>query len=106
MAVSVSVGHTVNLFIQWFDQNGAPMAVTPTPSSPPSWSHTDPAIGTLIPAADGLTATDAITASGTDVVGLTAIVNDISYTAMALEIDASSPGSQVLTTIAIGYTVT
>lgn len=105
--VPVTVGHTVTNVIQYFDQNGNPMIVTPTPDTPNVWTDSgsaeSPPIDTSAVSTDGNTQTVTATAAGTDQVGVTVVVGGKTFTA-SVEIDIS-PAPQVLTSIGIASTV-
>ena len=101
--VDVTVGHTLNCSISFLDQNGNPMLTTPTPDSPPVWAGANPAVETVKPSADGLTAEVDTVAVGTDTVSLTVVVGGQTFTAsLAVSVDAVP---QVLTSVAINAVV-
>lgn len=103
MAVTLSVGHTLNMSIQFLDQNGNPMLTPPTPDSPPSWSDTTSATETLAPAANGLSCVGTPIAAGSDVVNLSVVVGGQTFSAtLDVTVDAAP---QVLTSVAIAATV-
>lgn len=106
--VPVTVGHTVTNVLQYFDANGNPMLVTPTPDTPNVWtdsgSAASPPIDTEAVSTDGNTQTVKATAAGTDLVGVTVVVGGKTF-AGSVEIDIS-PAPQVLTSIGIMSTVT
>ena len=99
MALNMTVGQSDALSIAFLDQNGQPMATTPTPDAVPVWTNSTPATDTLTVAGDGLSATDAAVGIGTDTVNLTLSVNGQSFTA-ALDINVAG-AAQVLTSIQI-----
>lgn len=103
--VTVTVGHQVNCAIEYLDQNGNPMLVTPTPDSPPTWTDAPSPAGdvTFTVGAGGLTATDVAVAPGTDVVSVSLSVGGVPFTAQLGVTIAAAP--QVLTSIAIVPTV-
>ena len=103
MATTVSVGHKVNMAIAFFDQHGNPMLTTPAPDSPPTWSDTNPAAGTLVTDPTGLTAVDTAIAEGSDTVNLTVVVGGQSFSA-SLDITVT-PEPQVLSSVQITSTV-
>jgi hypothetical protein len=95
---SAIVGQTIDLSIIAKDQSGN-MFPLPTPDSPPVWAVGNPAVDTLTPAADGLTATDLCVTAGTDTVSLTVVVAGVSFAAsMPLTVAAALP---VLTSVDI-----
>ena len=106
--VPVTVGHTVTNVLQYFDANGNPMLITPTPDSPNVWtdsgSAATPPIDTSTVSTDGNTQTVVASAAGTDLVGVTVVVGGKTFTG-SVEVDIS-PAPQVLTSIAILSTVT
>jgi len=102
-SVTLTVGHTANLSIGYFDQNGNPMLTTPTPDAPPTWTDTTPATGTLTPAASGLTATELAIAAGSDTVNVALAVGGVSFTG-SIDVTVQSV-PQVLTSIQILATV-
>lgn len=102
MAASLQVGQTAPLSIAFLDQSGNPMATTPTPDSPPSWTNTSPTIETLTVADGGLTATLTALAAGDDEVSLTVVVGGQTFTAsVAVTVTAEAPPAQVLTSVGI-----
>ena len=103
MSVTVNVGHTVSFALVYLDQNGNPMLTAPTPDSPPVWSDTTPATGTLTAAASGLTASELAIAAGTDTVNVTVTVGGKTFTASVDLAVAAAP--QVLTTVGISSIV-
>lgn len=99
MAVSLQVGQKLPLSIGFLDQNGSPMAVTPVPDSPPTWSNSTAATGTLTPSADGLSASYAGVAAGTDTISLGVVVGGKTFAAsIAVTVAAAA---QVLTSVEI-----
>ena len=105
MAATLTVGHGSEISIQYLDQNGNPMLVTPTPDAPPSWSDAQNPVGDagLIVAADGNTATLDAKAPGGDVVTVNLAVGGKPFTAsLAVTIEAAP---QVLTSIALQIAV-
>jgi hypothetical protein len=102
--VNLTVGHTDTMGIAYFDQNGNPMLVTPTPDSPPAWANTPSADDTLVVNGPGnLTAVVTATASGTDNVTVTVVVGGKTFSAsQPLNI---SPVPQVLTSVEITNSV-
>jgi len=99
MAVTVNVGHSVNMTIAYLDANGNPMLTPPTPDTPPTWTNTSTSVGTLTVAGGGLTATELAIAPGSDVVNLSLTVDNVAFSAtLAVTVDAAP---QVLTSIQI-----
>ena len=94
----VVLGKSSNLSIEYFDQNGQPMA-TPASDAPPAWTQSTPATETLTVASDGLTATLAALALGNDIVSLSVIIGGKTFSATVDENVVPPP--QVLTSIAI-----
>lgn len=103
MSTAVNVGHTVGLKIAFLDTNGNPMLTPVTPDTPPVWSNSSPAVGSLAAAGDGLSATESAIAPGTDVVSLSVTVGGKSFSA-TLAIDVSA-APQVLGSVQIVPTV-
>lgn len=105
--VPVTVGHKVTNVVQYFDANGNPMLVTPTPDTPNVWtdsgSTATPPIDTSTISTDGNTQTVVPSAAGVDQVGVTVVVAGKTFTA-SVEIDISA-APQVLTSIGIASTV-
>lgn len=99
MALNMKVGQSDTLALVFLDQNGQPMATAPTPDSVPAWTNTTPATDTLTVAADGLSATDAAVAGGTDQIGVTVVVNGQTFNAV-LDVNVT-PAAQVFTNVAI-----
>lgn len=97
------VGQTLPLSISFLDQSGQPMAVRPTPDSPPTWSNGSPSVDQIEPSADGLTCSDVGLSAGSDNVGLLLRVGGKLFTAQPqpVTITAPQPPAQVLTTIVI-----
>jgi hypothetical protein len=103
MAVTLAVGHTLNMAVGFLDQHGNPMLTAPTPDSPPGWTNTTPATETIAPAADGLTCVGTPVAAGSDQVSLSLAVGGVSFTA-SLDVTVTAE-AQVLTSVAINATV-
>ena len=103
MAVTLAVGHTLNMALAFLDQNGNPMLTTPTPDATPAWTDTTAATETLAPAASGLTCVGTPIAPGTDTVTLTLAVAGVSFSANLDVTVTAAP--QVLTRVAIVPTV-
>lgn len=102
MALNMTVGQTDGLTIAFLDQNGQPMATTPTPDSPPVWTASTPATDTLAIAADGLSAVDTAVGAGTDTVTLAVVVGGVTFNAqLDVNVTAPAPPAQVLTNVAI-----
>ena len=101
--VTVNVGHTVSMSIEYLDTNGNPMLVTPTPDAAPTWTDTTPADATLTVAPGGLTATDLAVAVGSDLVNLSLSVGGVSFAASQGITITAAP--QVLGSIEIVATV-
>lgn len=99
MAQTLNVGQTDELSIVFLDQNGQPMATSPTVDAPPGWSNTDSATDSITVSADGLTATLTALAAGTDSVNLTLAVQGKSFSA-SLDVTVV-PAPQVLTSVEI-----
>jgi hypothetical protein len=100
----VNVGHKINMSIEYLDQNGNPMLITPVPSSPPSWSNTNAAAETLAPAPDGNTCIATAIAPGSDTVNLSLMVGGQTFAASLAVTVQTAP--QVLTSIEIVPVVT
>ena len=103
MAVTLSLGHTLDMSIEYLDQHGNPMLTTPVPDAAPSWSNTTPATETLAPSGDGLTCVGTPVAVGADTVNLSLMVAGVAFAAL-LDVTVTAE-AQVLTSVAIGYTV-
>jgi hypothetical protein len=102
-AVNLTVGHTASFALVFLDQNDNPMLTTPTPDSPPAWTDTTPATGTLTASASGLTAQEVAVAVGTDEVDVTVIVGGVTFKASVdLNVQAAP---QVLTSVGVTTTV-
>lgn len=102
MATNVTVGQTLPLSIAFLDQNGQPMAAQPTLDSAPSWGNLDPAIETLTPSADGLTAAALALAAGSDTVRVQLTVAGAQFTAtLDVSVAAGMAPTQTLTSIGI-----
>jgi hypothetical protein len=98
-SIKVTVGHSVAYSLAFLDQNGNPMIVTPKPDAAPVWSNTTPATEMVTAAADGLSATGAALAAGTDVVSVSLAVSGTSFSdSIDVEVDAAP---QVLTSVKI-----
>lgn len=98
-AITVNIGHAVNMSIVFLDQNGNPMLTAPTPDAAPTWTDSTPATGTLVPAADGLSAVETAVAAGADVVTLSLTIGGTAFTA-TLPITVAAV-AQVLTSVDI-----
>jgi hypothetical protein len=100
---TLSVGHKLQLAIDYLDQNGNAMLTTPVTDAPPSWTNTTPATETLTPAGDGQTATATAVAPGSDMIKLSLTVGDAAFSASLSVTVQTAP--QVLTSINIAATV-
>ncbi len=102
MAYTLDVGKSENLAIEYLDQEGKPMLVTPTPDSPPVWAQTNPAAELLTPAPDGNTAVaTGNQVGGADTIQMTVMVGGISFQATVdATVNAVVP-SQTLTSVGI-----
>ncbi len=101
MAATQDVGQTTSFSIAYFDQNGQPMAATPTPDAPPSWSQSDPAVDTLTASADGNTATALGIAAGSETIEVDLAVGGQSFKAtIDMVVNAVVP-TQILASIGI-----
>lgn len=98
----LTVGHTADLAIEYFDQNGNPMLTPVIPDSPPAWTQSAPAVCTLTPSSDDMTATELAIAPGEDIVSLAVVVGGATFNAtQGFQVSAAA---QVLTSIGIGVT--
>jgi len=102
-AITVNIGHAVDLSIVFLDQNGNPMLTTPAPDAAPAWANSTPATGTLVAAADGMSAVETAVAAGSDVVSLSLAVGGTAFSA-TLPITVAA-AAQVLTSIDISAAV-
>ena len=101
MATSLKVGQTLPLSIDFLDQNGNTILTAPVPDAPPVWSSLDPAIESLTPSADGMTAEVVGLAAGADTVKVDLQVGGVDFTAtIDVTVEAVAP-AQVLTSIEI-----
>jgi len=106
--LQVNAGHSVNMTVEYLDQNGNPMLTTPTPDSPPAWTNAPsaPGIDTLTASPDGssaVLATNAADANSSDTVSLSVVVGGQTFTAtLGVSISAAP---QVLTSVAINGVV-
>jgi hypothetical protein len=97
--VTVNVGHSVTMTLTYLDQNGNPMLTPPTPDSPPSWSDTTPATGTLTEQPGNLEAIETAVAPGNDVVSVSVVVGGQTFSAsLGITVQAAP---QVLTSVEI-----
>lgn len=101
--VTVSVGHKVTASLVFLDQNANPMLIAPTPDSPPTWTDSTPATGTLTAAADGLSATEIANTTGTDTISVSVSVGGTTFSA-TLGVTVT-PAPQVLTSVDLTSTV-
>lgn len=99
MTTTLSVGHTLNMSLQFLDQNGNPMLPAPAPDSPPVWSDTTSATETIVASASGLTCVGTPLAPGSDTVSVSTIVDGVTFTA-TLDVDVTAQ-AQVLTSVVI-----
>lgn len=99
MATKINVGQTQKFKISYLDAAGNEIVPTPTPDSPPQWSHSVPADDDLAAAADGNTAQATGIAAGDDTISLVLSIGGVQFTATeALTVIAVAP---VVTSIAI-----
>jgi len=103
MDTQVSLGHVINMVIDFLDQNGNPMLTPQVVDSPPIWSNTTPATETLVASADGLQAVATPVADGVDTISVTAMVGGKQFGA-TLNVNVA-PAPQVLSSIVITPTV-
>ena len=98
---TMTVSHTDNLSIAYFDQHDNPMPTTPVPDSAPTWTNAPSTTGvdTLTVDTGGLTAHVAAMAAGTDTVTLTFISGGVTFTATDAITITAEPS--VLTRVAI-----
>ena len=90
MAVTVNVGHVINMTVAYLDTNGNPMLVPPTPDTPPTWTNTTTSTETLTVGGGGLTATATPIAPGSDVINLSLSVGNVAFAAtLAVQVDAA-----------------
>lgn len=104
--VTLTVGHTDTMGLEFNDQNGNPMLTQPVPDSPPVWSDAPSPAGdvTFTPVGpSNVTATELGNAAGTDTVTVVVLVGGVSYTATQL-VNVQAP-PQVLTSVAITNTI-
>ncbi len=101
MATELKGGQTLPLSIEYLDQNGTPMAVSPLLDVPPSWANNTPATETLTASPDGLTASALAVAAGTDTVRVSLSVGGVQFSAtLDVTVPAFAP-LQTLTSIGI-----
>lgn len=103
MAVTLTIGHTLNMSISFLDQHGNPMLTPPTLDNVPSWTDTTSSTETLSISASGLTCTGTPIAVGTDTVNLSLSSQGKTFTATVDVTVTAEP--QVLTGIAINTVV-
>ena len=99
--ITMTVGHIDNMSIAYFDTNGNPMLITPTPDSPPTWTNAPSPAGAavLAVAPGGLTATDTAVSDGADTVSMGVVVGGATFTdTLAITITAAT---QVLGSVQI-----
>lgn len=99
MATTLSVGHVLDMGLEFLDQRGNPMLTTPAPDAAPAWAGTTPATETLAVAASGLTCEGTSVAAGTDEVTVTLTVGGVAFSAV-LDVTVTA-AVQVLTSVAI-----
>ena len=103
MAITLAVGHKLEMAIIFLDQNGNPMLVAPTVDSAPNWTNTTGGTETIVPSASGLSCEATPLTSGTDTVSLSVTVGGVSFkTTLDVTVTAAA---QVLTSVAIEPTV-
>jgi hypothetical protein len=99
MATTLSVGHVLDMGLEFLDQSGNPMLTTPAPDAVPTWTGATPATETLAVAASGLTCVGTPLAVGTDTVTVMLTVGGVAFTAVLDVTVTAAP--QVLTSVAI-----
>lgn len=99
MATSMNVGQKLPITIQFLDQNGNPMAPTPVPDAPPTWTNSNNTVGTLVVASDALSAEEDALTAGATTVGMTLAVAGVSFTA-SLDVTVAA-AAQVLTSVVL-----
>lgn len=101
--VTVSVGHAVTCTLVFLDQNGNPMKSAPAPDTPPAWSDTTSATGTLTASPSGLSASEVAVAEGGDTISVDLKVGGVEFKASVDVVVTSAP--QVLTSVGIDTSV-
>jgi hypothetical protein len=96
----VALGHKLNMFIDFLDQNGNPMLTPVVPDAVPTWTTSSDTVATEVIAADGLSAVMNPIAVGTDQIGISVLVKGVKYEA-TLDVNVTGPAEQVLTTVSI-----
>lgn len=99
--IALTVGHTASFTLLFLDANGNPMLTTPTPDTPPVWTDSTPATGTLT--SNGLTASEIAIAAGSDTVSVALSVGGVAFTAS--QVLTVSAAAQVLTSVQIETSV-
>ena len=100
--ITLNVGHSAALSIEYLDQNNNPLPA-PVPDSPPVWSNVALTTATLTVGPGGQTATEAAIAAGTDTVNLSVVVGGKTFTTL-LGVTVQ-PAPPVLTSIQINAVV-
>jgi len=103
MSTQVSIGHEIDMSIDFLDQHGNPMLVVPKPDSAPVWSNIAPTVETVTAALDGLSAVAKPLAVGSDTISLDLMVAGVKFHA-SLDVNVIAE-AQVLTSIAINSVV-
>ena len=97
LMVDAKVGQSISYSLEFLDQHGQPIAVTP--DAAPEWSDTTPATEALTQSSDGLSAHGAAIAVGQDTVAVKVVVGGKEFDAtIAVNVTEAPP---VLTSVAI-----
>jgi hypothetical protein len=80
MAVVYNVGQQLPMALQAFDQFGKPMPMPPL-DGVPSWTNTTPAVETLAPSSDGMSANATAITAGGDTVSCQLSSGGVSFSA-------------------------
>lgn len=96
------IGQSITNTINFLDQSGHPMAVTPTVDAPPTWTNDTPSVEKLTVSEDGLSCVALALAAGTDVITLSVMVKGAKFTATIVDnVTDPPPEPQTLTSVAI-----
>ena len=101
MATTQKVGQSIDLSIEYLDQDGQPMDTNPTPDSPPVWGNASTSVETLTASPAGDSAIARAIGAGMDTIRVQMSVGGMSYQA-TLDVTVEDVISrQTLTSIGI-----
>lgn len=103
MSTQVSIGHEIDMSIDFLDQHGNPMLEVAKPDTAPVWSNINSTVETVAAALDGMSAVAKPVAVGSDTISVDLVVAGVKFNA-TLDVNVITE-VQVLTSIKINPVV-